>query len=802
MNKRFADYNFEPLKKVKIQKNLITNYFSKKVSACPRQSGIQNDEEASSYAINPVVEGDEAALSYPMHSGIDCKEENSGLDSIETKSEINDSSQSSGADPKLQKKSKKFIKTIPENPEEQKNVIIWSEALEPESQPPISNNIITDSFYLKFFVSIYTDMRVYRQSVLSDEDLAIINSFEALQEPSKMLYVNVFKRKSQWINLNSIKCQAIPDVLQAFRDLLAFGLAKTIVPAFLLEDMQETYDFLYCLNIGLLKSLETHLRKVLADTLNADHVEIEVEKPWCRCLYYYAKHSIYRSQIRSIAKRTTQDSDSKKSEKVEAIGEILFFLHRNLKISSPCLLIPEDFPAFIKLENNSVSLFSRLHHAYSFYASPNLLDDFIKNTLKGLEPSTYNISATNFPIYTNYFDMIIAESVSGFSFLLENLDSYKYDSKTKYEIAKGIAEIGLVYDKDVDKFIQEYKNVDNDWKSEYTSAGRWARTLHLSLAFIQKEKDWGLAAKILRHLLSQGFYPTKRGFWWERLVVIMKKHLGKNDTSENLIRLAITDPFLRTGRRLEFENRLNKLYFKSPKIHPNQLFDYSHELYSETHTEANSTYVQGKLKFISSTKLLSVEEYALEQYKTLGWEGYHTENLILTSIYGIFMWDFIFYDQIPYVFQTPYQSFPLDYRSNDFFIKRIDIYNKIISEIKAYEDTSAYFFENYRKNLKKLNAFVNWSLLETLGEDFLKRVIRGLGSCLYNVLKFLSEDYKYYSSGMPDLILSRSTEIKFAEVKSTNDKLSEQQKMWIRLLNHSGCKVEVYHVISVNYNIL
>ena len=45
----------------------------------------------------------------------------------------------------------------------------------------------------------------------------------------------------------------------------------------------------------------------------------------------------------------------------------------------------------------------------------------------------------------------------------------------------------------------------------------------------------------------------------------------------------------------------------------------------------------------------------------------------MKQYFGIFFWDEIFYDKIPFVFQTPYQFGPLDFEYPEFYATRHDI---------------------------------------------------------------------------------------------------------------------------------
>lgn len=68
----------------------------------------------------------------------------------------------------------------------------------------------------------------------------------------------------------------------------------------------------------------------------------------------------------------------------------------------------------------------------------------------------------------------------------------------------------------------------------------------------------------------------------------------------------------------------------------------------------------------------NVEELALSYYGTLGYKGYHSENSLLATLFGLLFWDILFSPQ-PGVFETLYQTEPLDLRTDAFFLHRQDM---------------------------------------------------------------------------------------------------------------------------------
>ncbi len=56
-----------------------------------------------------------------------------------------------------------------------------------------------------------------------------------------------------------------------------------------------------------------------------------------------------------------------------------------------------------------------------------------------------------------------------------------------------------------------------------------------------------------------------------------------------------------------------------------------------------------------SNQFFNVENLALKYYGNHEkWNGLHVENTLVKHLYGIMMWDEIYYDKVSHVFQTPY----------------------------------------------------------------------------------------------------------------------------------------------------
>lgn len=653
--------------------------------------------------------------------------------------------------------------------------------------------------YLNFFLNILREMENYGEKVINNEDALNIAAFRELSNPAQKLYVTLFMQKNKWVNLNTINYSTISEIIDAGNELVKFKFAQTSM-SIEYEDIETVYELLFSLSVQLLEKLEDHLRNLLSQLVGDDCLDVEIEKPGCGVVIEYINNNFFKKILTKLLAMKEDVKESRKNKLIQLCAELINLLKIHTDLSS-LKILPEDFPALIKLLDGPKTLYHRLDRSYNFYSSESSIQDYAHMSANNLKPIKFPVTIQSHPIYQNYNDCLIMDSVYQFYLLLEKLILYKKPLSFVYNVAKEISLLVIqpgIYT--LENFIGTFKvSQIIDWKIEYTSAERWARVLNLCLDPIQKYEDWNLSLDILIYLLGQENYYIKRGHWWERIIIIVKTHLKLQSDSEKLVRLAFTDPFVRTGKRLKIKNTLEKLESTQKPKKIKKLFEYMHNFYSEHQIQAESIKIKNKLRFKLDCTAVSVEEYAISYYKLQGWTGFHSENKILTSIFGILMWEFLF-EPVPYVFQTSYQKAPLDFRSDGFCFRRIEVYKRLIEAFKASQRLGKIFFEKFQLYYKQNSMFVDWASLDKWGVKFLCKAVDGLGTGLIKVLKKLCKDYRHNSSGMPDLMLVKDGEVKMVEVKSTNDKLSDQQKMWIMLLTKSNIKTEVLHIVHSTLN--
>jgi Fanconi-associated nuclease 1 len=200
----------------------------------------------------------------------------------------------------------------------------------------------------------------------------------------------------------------------------------------------------------------------------------------------------------------------------------------------------------------------------------------------------------------------------------------------------------------------------------------------------------------------------------------------------------------------------------------------------------------------------SVEEMCLSSYRALGWKGYHCEGGMLRTLFGYLFYDVLFL-YIPNVFQTEFQTCPLDLHTDAFYPSRMSEINARLNEI-SNGDAPELIQSIWDEHSERQTCIVglDW----TYALDDLLEIARAFPpAALCSAMKVMAQEYGQRGGGVPDLFLWKSSdavensegaggEVMFSEVKSENDRLSDTQRMWIDVLSGAGVKVELCHALA------
>ena len=349
----------------------------------------------------------------------------------------------------------------------------------------------------------------------------------------------------------------------------------------------------------------------------------------------------------------------------------------------------------------------------------------------------------------------------------------------------------------------------------------------------EKQKCHEQAVDILK-LLVESFPGNRRmGKWYVRLLIDLK-HLGRSSEAAALAERALADARIDGGDRITVKQftRLNKenagcklgreIEVKlGPRVRRLHVYD-----------KPTNRIVGVKSRFISydddDQSLSSVERLVIQHFGLLengSWHGIHCEGRIFRFLFGLMFWDIIFADDIPGVFQTPFQNAPWISTSLDNCFTRIES-RKIEDAIANVQrltpgDIGHLVMRQWHKHYGKACIGVYWEGSLTCASVALHAACMG-GGALGAVLRTLSQNYYHYSGGAPDVFLWKVEcrdanngswrpvvelfdevldEIaverilndkdlrfssRFVEVKGPRDRLSDRQISWLNILSDAG----------------
>lgn len=208
----------------------------------------------------------------------------------------------------------------------------------------------------------------------------------------------------------------------------------------------------------------------------------------------------------------------------------------------------------------------------------------------------------------------------------------------------------------------------------------------------------------------------------------------------------------------------------------------------------------------------SVESMCLSHYRMLGYKGFHAEGGIVRTLFALLFFDVLFC-YVPNVFQTAYQTCPLDLHTEGFVEARMSEVNARLAEIGNGEAERIIRHVWATQGERKTCVIgLDWNFeLEDLCE-----IARCFGGDKLGTLcKVMAEEYAERGGGVPDLFLWRVFndeetkknggavgEVVFSEVKSENDRLSDTQRLWLHVLMGAGIKVELCHAKANEVKVL
>ena len=415
-----------------------------------------------------------------------------------------------------------------------------------------------------------------------------------------------------------------------------------------------------------------------------------------------------------------------------------------------------------------------------------------------------------------------------------------------------------------------YDSGEGAYLRRFNPAWAYTRIIHKGLHPLARFKDHLREHDLLCELLAQRlFHAARRGLWYQRKALLEEHYMWAlkpiGEKSDDARKKYWKGVSLRTCEEgledrechiiyhYDLQKRIKKLE-KQLKLPVREQHDFGHVMLAKaverdvsgiriekedtpTTSRRGSTARRGSelqvainesrrgaktiwIDELDSGEHVSVEAMCLSWYrKKQGWKGYHSEGGILRTLFGLLFYDVLF-AYVPNVFQTEYQTCPLDLHSDAFYGTRISEINRRVREVGNGE-AERLLRGTWEREFERKTCVVGVRWEEYELDDLLEIVRCFRGEALGVVMLTMAQEYAARGGGVPDLFLWRMPveekgngnenengnphsataapaqgEVMFVEVKSENDRLSETQRLWISVLLGAGVKVELCHAVA------
>lgn len=257
-------------------------------------------------------------------------------------------------------------------------------------------------------------------------------------------------------------------------------------------------------------------------------------------------------------------------------------------------------------------------------------------------------------------------------------------SKWWYRLALDLKHLGMY----CESFCICYKALKDDetiWNSKRNALVLIIPPIRTQINFMYEKKDKEI--KILHNKTQLKTFSKRMSMSTYKAKVAEIE--SKFDEKIKFIKLLNIEHFFNEKSRKSFAvNKYRKSGLSSLRFMEQRLEEgYNHTYFRKRHilcrralnldgSNVGARYIDNK------GRVYGVEELALKYYTTkFEYTGIHAENNLGITFFGLLMWDVIFDDSVPAVFQSAYQFAPLDYGSTEFYWNREKQIIKRLSEI-------------------------------------------------------------------------------------------------------------------------
>ncbi|GAV66169.1 VRR_NUC domain-containing protein/HIRAN domain-containing protein [Cephalotus follicularis] len=611
--------------------------------------------------------------------------------------------------------------------------------------------------YQQNFCLLIQEVLKSNPHLFTDEEKSFMESFTSLSEDSQRLFVRLYMRKAPlsfggcyagpWFRMSNISYREVSDSQQAIKGLSAKGYICSFGDTNRIhnDDLKEILNLLTV----------TELREI-------------------SCMFKKASYC------------------NRGSRKQDLVSSLHFSYGDGLCPLLPIVIL-NKFGTCVKISSTAESLMWRVERLF-FLNGEQDLSAFLLVDLGIVKYPTYKCIISE-QIFSSRQDLLAFEEAIK---LAQIMDRSLEENDMEVLLRCTMIAESHILSSSAETVEYTTESVPT-YRSSFSELWVYSKVVLLGVSFLEREHRYNEAVNLLKRLLNCFTSDRRRGYWTLRLSIDLE-HIGCVNESLSIAEEGLLDPWVRAGSRVALQRRVLRLS-KPPRRWKTPSFSESiNRKITEVCIPGRPLNCEIGMKnrfYGEDGEQYGVEQLALQYYagEGGGWLGVHTESGIWLTIFGLLMWDILFSD-IPNVFRTRFQTAPLDLETDSFYRVRKSL---IESHLQKINDGMAeeILIISWDAHVGTACRGISWDR-HTLSE--LRAAVTCIGGpCLASLCRHLAQDYRSWSSGMPDLLLWRfhgdyGGEAKLVEVKGPRDRLSEQQRAWLLILMDCGFNTEVCKV--------
>lgn len=375
----------------------------------------------------------------------------------------------------------------------------------------------------------------------------------------------------------------------------------------------------------------------------------------------------------------------------------------------------------IRLNSTTAALFERVHlvfHRSSEWTEKSLTTIILARTQHRNFPD-YTVSRTSNVFPTRASLLEFEESIK-----LQSLVDEILKSNNGAVTDENLEEVKIIFEGIYKKWKrliaedQAKKNEDKEQELDglylrrFSAAWVLTRIVHKGEYVLGRLKEYEREHEVLTALLAQRVHHSaRRGGWYQRKALIEEHYMAaiastptkhaSRETKKNLwLRKALQtceaglqDPETHLIYHYDLQKRITKLEPKL-RVAKRDQHDFGHARLTQPRErtvvgekivreiQPGDSAVGRKTTWVDKIEggECSVEEMCLSHYRTEGWKGFHSEGGIIKTLFAYLFYDIMFL-YLPNVFQTQFQTFPLDLLTDGFYPARASEINHRLVEL-------------------------------------------------------------------------------------------------------------------------